>query len=180
MRIITGIKRGKKLAEFDTNEIRPVTDMVKSAIFNILFDRVEGSDWLDLYAGTGSVGLEAVSRGAASVIFVDSSREAVRIIRKNIEITGFSEQSRIIVDDCLRALGRIQGRFHFIFMDPSFHDELDVEVFKKIDERDLLIDGGELILKHFEKAAPPEAVGRLRLHDTRRYGNSKLSFYLKS
>jgi len=180
MRIITGIKRGKKLAEFDTNEIRPVTDMVKSALFNILYDRVEGSDWLDLYAGSGSVGLEAISRGAASVIFVDSSREANSLIRKNIEITGFSSQAKLIGDDCLRALKRIRGRFHFIFMDPSFHEKIDADVFKTIDERDLLIDGGELILKHFEKTDPPASVGKLTLYDTRRYGNSKLSFYKKA
>lgn len=171
--------RGKKLAGFETEEIRPITDMAKSALFNILFDKIIDADFLDLYAGTGSVGLEAISRGARSAVFVDSSREAVRIIRKNIELTRFAEQCRVVNAECRDALRRMKERFHFIFMDPAFTDEIDRQVFEIIDGTDILAEGGEIILKHFEKALPPDGFVNLRLTDTRRYGNSKLSFYIR-
>ncbi|HNY13074.1 MAG TPA: 16S rRNA (guanine(966)-N(2))-methyltransferase RsmD [Candidatus Wallbacteria bacterium] len=180
MRIIAGSMRGKKLAEFETEEIRPITDMAKTALFNILYDKITGADVLDLYAGTGSIGLEAISRGANSAVFVDVSREACSIIRKNIQLTKFDDQCRVFNARCKESIKRLKTRFHFIFMDPPFFDKIDLDVFAAIEDNDILHDGGELIIKHYEKVLPPEGFKTLKLYDTRRYGNSKLSFYLKT
>lgn len=177
MRIISGKKKGKRLVEFAGGDIRPITDMAKAALFNILFDSITDAEFLDLYAGTGSVGIEAISRGAAHCVFIDSSRESARIISKNLEITGFSNQAKVIISECRAALSRLKGRFHFIFMDPPFFDEIDTEVFKIIEEKNMLIEGGALILKHFEKVVPPDCFEKIKLRDTRRYGNSMLTFY---
>jgi 16S rRNA (guanine(966)-N(2))-methyltransferase RsmD len=177
MRVISGKKRGKKLIEFAGGDIRPITDMAKAAMFNILFDSITDSKFLDLYAGTGAVGIEAISRGASHCVFVDSSREAAKIISKNLELTGFSDSAGIIIADCKTALEKIKGRFHFIFIDPPFFDKIDNEVFEIIQRRDLLIGGGRLILKHFEKVKPPDCFDKIKLCDSRRYGNSMLSFY---
>lgn len=177
MRVISGLKRGKKLAGFEGGDIRPITDMAKSALFNILFDSIVDAEFLDLYAGTGSVGIEAISRGASHCVFIDSSREAAKIISKNLEITGFAGKAKVIIAPCAKAVEKLNGRFHFIFMDPPFFDEIDKEVFRAIESRDMLIPGGRLILKHFEKVKPPDCFERIKLCDTRRYGNSMLSFY---
>ncbi len=177
MRVISGKKKGKKLIEFKGGDIRPITDMAKSALFNILFDSITDSEFLDLYAGTGSVGIEAISRGAVHCTFVDSSREAAKIISKNLELTGFNDQARIIVTECRNAIEKIKGRFHFIFLDPPFFDEIDNRVFEIIEERNLLIYGGFIILKHFEKVKPPDCFHKIKICDSRRYGNSTLTFY---
>jgi len=180
MRIIAGTMRGKKLAEFDTEDIRPITDMAKTALFNILCDKITDADFLDLYAGTGSVGLEAISRGANSSVFVDISREACSIIKKNIALTKFDDKCRVFNARCKESIKRMKTKFHFVFMDPPFFDKIDLDVFAAIEENDILHNGGELILKHFEKVVPPEGFKTLKLYDIRRYGNSKLSFYLKT
>lgn len=177
MRVISGSKRGKKLIEFAGGDIRPITDMAKSALFNIIFDSIVDADFLDLYAGTGSVGIEAISRGANRCVFIDSSRESARIISKNLEITGFAPKAKVIISGCAKALEKLDGRFHYIFMDPPFFDEIDHDVFKIIERKNMLIAGGRIIIKHFEKVKPPDCFEKIKLCDSRRYGNSMLSFY---
>ena len=94
MRIITGTKRGKKLLALEGEQVRPTTNMVKEALFNILQFGIEGRRFLDLFAGSGQIGLEALSRGAREAVLVDSSRDSVRVIQKNVEAAGFAGQAR--------------------------------------------------------------------------------------
>lgn len=177
MRVIAGIQKGRKLIQFEGKDIRPITDLAKESLFNILYDTIVDSDFLDLYAGSGAVGIEALSRGAKSCTFVDISYKAAKIITKNLEITNFKDKSQVIVDDCLNVLYKIDKQFHFIFMDPPFFEEINSEIFKVIENKNILISGGKLILKHHEKVKPPDNFEKLRIIDIRRYGNSKLTFY---
>ncbi|MEZ7892640.1 MAG: 16S rRNA (guanine(966)-N(2))-methyltransferase RsmD [Candidatus Wallbacteria bacterium] len=177
LRVIAGTMRGKKLSEFTGDDIRPITDLAKGALFSILFDRVIDADFLDIYAGTGCVGIEAISRGAASATFIDSSRESIKIIKKNLELTKFTEKATVINGLARNALLRLNKKFHFIFLDPPFFEEIDNEVLNIIDKNEILLKGGEIILKHFEKTVPPDCFEKIKLRETRRYGNSKLSFY---
>ena len=96
MRIITGSKRGKKLITLEGEQVRPTTDRVKESLFNILQFQLEGRRFLDLFAGSGQIGLEALSRGAAAAVFVDSSKDSIRVVQKNLESTGFQDRAKVV------------------------------------------------------------------------------------
>lgn len=99
MRIITGSKRGKKLVTLEGEQVRPTTDRVKESLFNILQFQLEGRKFLDLFAGSGQIGLEALSRGAALCVFVDSAKESIRVVEKNIQSTGLGDRAKVVGSD---------------------------------------------------------------------------------
>ena len=111
MRIIAGVRRGKKLLSPLGEQVRPTTNMVKEALFNILQFQIEGRRFLDLFAGSGQIGLEALSRGAREAVFVDSSRDSVRVIEKNLAAAGFSESARVVAADFAGYLRGERGAF---------------------------------------------------------------------
>ena len=115
MRVITGKARGRRLREPKGMDIRPTTDMVKEAVFNILQFELEGARVLDLFAGTGQLGIEALSRGAAEAVFVDGSSAAVKIVRENLKLCGF--EARVLQGDAIGYLPSL-GRFDVVFLDP--------------------------------------------------------------
>ena len=117
MRIISGTKRGKKLKEPDNYDIRPTTDMVKESMFNIVQFDIEGRRALDLFAGTGQLGIECLSRGAKEVTFVDQSREAIAIVKQNLKSCGF--EARVVQSDSISFLER-GAKFDLILLDPPF------------------------------------------------------------
>lgn len=142
MRVITGSARGRKLSEPKNMEIRPTTDMVKESLFNIVQFDIEGRRVLDLFAGTGQLGIEALSRGAKSASFVDESNEAIRIIRANLEhcrLTG-----EVVREDALAFLGRC-GKYDVIFLDPPYKSGLIDAVLRRIIQFDILSEGGIII-----------------------------------
>lgn len=142
MRVITGTARGRKLNEPKDMDIRPTTDMVKEAIFNIVQFDVEGRRILDLFAGTGQLGIEALSRGAKSATFVDESNEAIKLVRSNLEhckLTG-----EVVRENAVTFLGHC-GKYDLIFLDPPYKSELLDAVLRKIIQFDILSDGGIII-----------------------------------
>ena len=141
MRVISGMARGRKLKELSGFDIRPTSDMVKESIFNIIQFDVEGRRVLDLFAGTGQLGIEALSRGARSVVFVDSSPDAVKMIKDNIDLCGFSEASTIYRRDALVYLEYCES-FDLIFIDPPYDTKLVDKTLGKIIEFDKLNTNG--------------------------------------
>lgn len=142
MRVITGTARGRRLSEPKGMDIRPTTDKVKESIFNIVQFDIEGRRVLDLFAGTGQLGIEALSRGAKSVVFVDQSREAVKLVKDNLEHCQL--QAEVFQADSLSFLERC-GKFDLIFIDPPYASELVDKAMEKIIKFDILSESGIII-----------------------------------
>ncbi len=179
MRVISGSARGAKLKTIEGNDTRPTTDKVKGAIFNILANDVYGKIVLDLYAGSGALGIEALSRGAAATVFVEKGAPAVDIIKKNLEHTKLSDKAKILKNDVFVALKNITGKFDIIFLDPPYAAELADQTIKAIDEAKILAEGGIIIAETDEGQDVPGAVGEIELYDKRKYGRININFYKK-
>ena len=136
MRVITGSARGRRLGELEGLETRPTTDRVKEGVFSALQFEIEERPVLDLFAGTGQLGIECLSRGAPSAVFVDRRRDAVRLVRDNLEATGLSERARVVQGDALDFLRSAGERFGLIFLDPPYASGLLEEVFQELARRD--------------------------------------------
>lgn len=142
MKVITGTAKGRKLATFNGDAVRPTTDYIKQAIFNIIQFDIEGRHVLDLFAGTGQLGIEALSRGAAHVDFVDTDTS---IVKKNLEITGFLDKSTIRKIDATSFLRSTKDRFDLIFIDPPYNSKMLQKSLAEISDIDILRAGGIMV-----------------------------------
>jgi 16S rRNA (guanine966-N2)-methyltransferase len=180
MRVISGRFRGRRLIGPKGMELRPTADRLKEAMFNILGQGVENSLWLDVFAGSGSVGLEAISRGARQVDFLDQDPSACRLVRKNLEICGILAGYRLFKDDAfhgLRRLAREGTSYDFIFMDPPYAWEPYVDLLQIAFSRGLAAGPAVVIIEHHVKTAMStegECYTRTRFM---RQGEQALSFY---
>ncbi len=172
MRVITGTARGRKLLEVTGNDIRPTSDKVKESIFNIIQFDIEGRRVLDLFAGTGQLGIEAASRGAKSVTFIDKNRNALNLIRKNLDHCGL--EGIVREGDAIAFLNNC-SQFDLIFIDPPYESDLYKTAIKKILEFDILSKGGIIVCESRGEAAPPEYEGLAR--KTYKYGKICLTVY---
>ena len=129
MRIIAGTRRSLPLKTTEGNEARPTTDRIKETLFNILRDEIPGAYFLDLFAGSGQIGLEALSRGARHAVFVENGKKQADIIEENIRFTRFTEEAELLRTDVLSAISRLEGRYRFdvIFLDPPYRSGLEKE-----------------------------------------------------
>lgn len=180
MRIIGGARRGRRLVEWQESGIRPVRDVVRSALFNIISDFVDGASFLDLYAGTGSVGLEALSRGASTCAFVDQRHEACGIIRRNLDALEFLARGEVLETDCLQAvdlLGRRGRRFDLVFLDPPYYQDLVPKSLAALADGRILSADPVVIAAVHRTESVDETVGVLHTADRRRYGDNRLVFY---
>jgi 16S rRNA (guanine(966)-N(2))-methyltransferase RsmD len=180
MRIIEGSRRGREILEPPSRAIRPMREAVRAALFNLLQDVVPGSRFLDLFAGTGSIGLEALSRGARSCDFVDNSVEAVVIIKKNIEALAFTEVARVHCEDALIAIRRFGERgesFDLIFIGPPYGKGLAIRAFEELAQYLIVSENGIVVTEVFKKEKLADAYGGLVLFEERRYGDNLLRFY---
>ena len=176
MRVITGTARGRRLKEPENAGIRPTTDQVKEAMFNICQYEVEGRRVLDLFGGTGQLGIEAASRGAAEVTIVDSGKAAIDLIRENIDRTGL--EIRVVRGDALGFLQR-DGEYDLIFLDPPYGSGLAEKALQMIKSFDKLSIGGIIICETDALSVLPEVEPPyLRLREYR-YGKVKLTTYTK-
>jgi len=161
--------------------IRPTLDNVRKAIFDILGGSVDGVKVLDLFAGSGALGLEALSRGALSCVFVDNSRSSVKAIRENLEALA-PHAGQVVYADSLAAIRRFAGegtRFDFIFMDPPYYKELAKKSLSLLADCDILSETGVAVIEHSKHAPLPTISGGLKLLRTARYGDTLVSFYYK-
>lgn len=181
MRVIAGIAKGHKLSVPSGQHIRPTADRVREALFSVLGERVLESRVLDLFAGSGALGIEALSRGAASCIFVDSSRKSIQAIIKNLEKTKFQVEAEIIkgnVESVLEQLITRAEQFDLIFLDPPYRIKLtDLKVMlERLSRESLINHDGIVVIEHSSKI---DLIGIDRLINkaTKKYGDTCLTFY---
>ena len=146
MRVITGLAKGRKLKTPKDYAVRPTTDNVKESVFNIIQNDIAGRKALDLFAGTGQLGIEAISRGASFCTFVDNSKNSLSIIRENINICSFGDKSEVIAADSVDFLKRC-NKYDLIFIDPPYDSDLYGKVLENIKLFDILTEGGIIILE---------------------------------
>ncbi len=177
MRIIAGKNKGKKLKSFEGDAIRPTSDRARESLFNILAPKLLGCDFLDLCCGTGAVGIEAISRSASSVTFVDCSKESAKIAEFNLKSIG--NGTRVNICDASRFVNQTYQRFDIIFFDPPYAFLGFEDIMKTVKERNLLKDGGLFIYEHKADKPSVEIKGFL-LKDSRKYGIAVFDFYVES
>jgi len=179
MRVVSGSARGRKLKEPAGDGIRPTTDKVKESIFNIIQFDIEGRRVLDLFAGTGQLGIEALSRGAGNTLFVDSSTEAVKLIRENIKVCGFMDKSSVYACDALRYLENDE-KYDLIFIDPPYDSKLAAKALSKIVEFDKLNKNGIIILEIKADTSVPVVNEPYSLQKEYKYGSVKIARYTRT
>lgn len=180
MRVISGRAKGRKLKKVPGDTTRPIMDRVKESLFNILGADVAGTRWLDLFAGTGQVGIEALSRGAAGAVFVDSARPAVLTVKENLRHTGLAAEGIVVQGDAFKYLAAAaHAPFDVIYVAPPQYVGLWRQVVEKVDERpfDLLTPDGVVIVQIDPREEEALALRGLVEVDRRRYGNTLLLFY---
>jgi 16S rRNA (guanine966-N2)-methyltransferase len=179
LRIIGGSLRGKNLASLSGHSIRPTADRLRESIFNIIAVRVPNAVVLDLFAGTGAFGIEALSRHASAAVFIDNSRAAVTVIYRNLEMCRLLDRARVILSDVSRGLDRSpmsQPRFDLVFMDPPYDRGFVQNSLNLLRRNPILAPGHCLILEHSSQEPLPFDLEGYVLHDQRRYGKTLVSF----
>jgi 16S rRNA (guanine(966)-N(2))-methyltransferase RsmD len=180
MRILAGALKGRRLVTPRGATTRPTTDQVRIALMDTLAPRLPGSRVLDLFAGAGGVGLEALSRGAAHATFVERDARAVAALRANVEALGVGALARVRRGDVLRelpALYRDGERFDVVFLDPPYEAALVETTLQALGGGGLFLREGLAVVQHFTKRPPPATVGALAAFRTRRFGETTLTFY---
>ncbi len=181
MRVITGSAKGKKLKEVPGNITRPITDRAKESLFSILGDWVVDGRILDLFGGTGAVGIEALSRGGAQATFVERAQAALRVIRENLTLTGLTERAVVIKGDAFKYLQReTPAPFDIIFIAPPQYKGMWHKALSMVDARpELLTEEGLVVVQIHPKEFEEIPLNQLTLYDQRRYGSVLLCFYEK-
>lgn len=179
MRVIAGKAKGIQLNTPEGMLTRPTTDRVKEALFSIIQFELPGARVLDLFGGTGQLGIEALSRGASYAVFVDSRREACQLIRSNLKKTHLEDQATVVQSDYMEYLNRSTGLFQIVLLDPPYAEVFLENAIKKITEIDILQSGGIIVAERpFGKELPWEFEGFTRSRDYK-YGKIILTLYRK-
>ncbi len=178
MRVITGTARGRNLLTLPGEDVRPTTDRVKEAMFSIIQFEVEGSQVLDLFAGSGQLGIEALSRGAAYATFVDSSNESVDCVKSNLQKTNLKTNSCVVKTDAFSFLKTSTGSFDIAFIDPPYSKGLVQMALPLVALR--MNDNGVIICEHPYGEEMPESAGDFSLYREYKYGKVALSVYRKT
>ena len=177
MRVITGTARGRRLKELTGMETRPTTDRVKEGIFNVIQFDIEGRRVLDLFAGTGQMGIEALSRGAVSGVFVEQRRDAAALTKDNLKLTDLTDRGRVVNGDALAFLASTKEKFDLIFIDPPYAAKLWESALEAIYRFDILSNHGIIVCESPLEQEMPEMQAPYFLHRTYRYGKIKVTTY---
>jgi 16S rRNA (guanine(966)-N(2))-methyltransferase RsmD len=182
MRVIAGTAKGRRLRALRGQAVRPTADRVKEALFSILQSRfdLEGAVLLDLFAGTGALGIEALSRGAERVVFIEQDHAARRVLGSNLVACGLGERSEVIGVAVRRALADLEasGRcFDGVFMDPPYSRDLAASALTQLGAARLVAPGGWVVVEHHVDDGLADAYGPLRLTAARRYGKTALTVF---
>lgn len=177
MRIIAGDYKGRQLASPSDDKVRPTTDKVKEAIFSSIAPYIEDAIVIDLFAGTGNLGLEALSRGAAKVYFGDNSRGSISLIRKNIAACKAEDRAVVLFGDYAHVLSKIKEKADIIFIDPPYEKGLIEGCFARIQENALLAEDGIIVTEHDKRENLPEAMAGFHKIKEKRYSRITISTY---
>ncbi|HEV2195643.1 MAG TPA: 16S rRNA (guanine(966)-N(2))-methyltransferase RsmD [Candidatus Acidoferrum sp.] len=187
MRVIAGAYRSRILKSLKGLALRPTSDRLRETLFNVLGPSVAGSRFIDLFAGTGAIGIEALSRGAKEVVFVENHASTAALIRRNLESLGIKSGARVLATDALRGLEKLGSRqnqkagwtlYDFIFLDPPYAEAKEYfRVLEFLGSGDLLASAGIVIAEHRRSFELPEEVGTVRRYRALKQGDAALSFY---
>ncbi|HAI86512.1 MAG TPA: 16S rRNA (guanine(966)-N(2))-methyltransferase RsmD [Firmicutes bacterium] len=183
MRVIAGRARGRPIACPKGRSTRPTSDRVRESLFAIIGQRVQGSRVLDLFAGCGSLGIEALSRGADMCVLVDCDRRACRVITHNLQTLGLEKQALVVCTDAVGSIRQTRGGvsenapYDLVFADPPYALGIAESLLLHIDNPQLLAGDGVFVVEHSSRADWPARFGRLEQARQERYGDSKISFY---
>jgi 16S rRNA (guanine966-N2)-methyltransferase len=180
MRVVSGICKGRPLKAVPGSSTRPTTDKVKEAMFNIIGPYFDGGIGLDLFAGSGGLGLEALSRGMEKVIFVDREAKAIQTIHENSKVCHLEDKIEVYRNDSSRAINALIKRevsFDFIFLDPPYKKQQLISLMEKIDEHSLLKKSGVIVCEHSHDVELPPFVGKLSQIRHEKYGIIAISIY---
>ncbi len=180
MRIIGGDAKGRRIYSPKKNKIRPTSDGIKESLFNII-QEVSGKSFLDLFAGCGNVGLEALSRGAAQVVFVEKNPIMVNAIKRNLHELGITNKYKILETEVGKGIKKLQSKsekFDFLFADPPYEKGFIREIFQYLGEGEMISSDGVAIFQHsVREDIPGTLTGTFMLTDQRRYGDTRISFF---
>lgn len=188
MRISAGVAKGRRIGfkkafssrKSEAGELRPTSSKVRQALFDIIRDRIDGAVFLDLYAGTGSIGIEALSRGSRQAVFVESDRLRIKMIEQLLSEFRFRDQAKVVAMNARNFVDREAKkgkRYDIIFLDPPYHSEELMEILPRVGKGTILKEDGLVIAEHFSKMKLPEVAGNLRLVRSYRYGDTMLTVY---
>ena len=190
MRIISGSAKGRIIKSVPGRAVRPTSDRVKESLFNKLSVDFKDKKVLDLFAGSGNLGLEALSRGACSVTFVDNSRQSLKVVKENLVLTGWLDKSQIICADALSAVKRLhkkQENFDVVFADPPYYEQKKYQgklcnygtiVLSVLDACDIVLPGSRILVEHHQKIKIElPAVTKYELQDMAVFGDTAVSFF---
>ena len=183
MRITGGQAKGTIIRAPRGRRVRPTSNMVREALFNVLGADIEGMRVLDLFSGSGALGIEALSRGADHVIFVENDPLALRAIADNLARTGLAEKGEIIRSDfrsALRKLERTKEKFHLVLADPPYRSGLLEQVAAAITKHRITLRETIIVVEHFKKTEPPPVISDIPLVETRTYGQTTLSYFRRT
>jgi len=181
MRVISGVAKGRRLkAPFGTAILRPTSDKVREAVFDIIGPEIEDSRFLDLFCGTGAVGIEALSRGARGVVFVDNKSSAIDLLKDNLSKCGFDKDFEIIQCDALQAIGTLsnrQRRFEYLFLDPPYGSDLILNSLEAVLGGNLLLPNANILVEHSSKRPIPEKITGLVRDKEYKFGDTMISLF---
>lgn len=177
MRVITGTAKGRRLETLTGLDTRPTVSKVKEGLFSAIAFEIEGRRVLDLFAGCGQMGIEALSRGAVSCLFVDKSRDAAAVIGRNLRATGLADKATVVCGEALATLNRQSGPFDLVFLDPPYAAGLLLPCLEALTEN--VAAGGIVLCESDRETDLPETVGGLQLQRTYRYGRVLVRLYRK-
>jgi 16S rRNA (guanine966-N2)-methyltransferase len=183
MRVISGASKGRKLATQRGQALRPTSGRIKESIFSVLGGNVEGKVVLDLFAGTGNLGIEALSRGAGKAFFAEQGRQALSLIQKNLAQCGLEGQARILPGDALRAIGILDAKgesFDLIFMDPPYERGLVARTFGKLQTHRIYHEGSILVVQRDRREPLPDPLEGWRLIREKKTGDTIVSYLTPS
>ena len=188
MRIITGLFKGAKLKTLKGDSVRPTLDRVKESIFSILenlfkasdfeFEAIENKKVLDLFSGTGNLGLESLSRGASSITFVDKSTLSLNVLKDNIESLKVKDKCQVIKSDSVKFIDRITDKFDLIFLDPPYNQGFVKIILNKIDKNEILNINGIIVIEHSKHEEINFDLGSLIVFRQERYGEIIVNFLM--
>lgn len=180
MRVLAGELKGQRLTTPRGRTTRPTADQVRIACLDTLMPFLDAGPFLDLFAGAGGVGIEALSRGAPSAVFVEQDGAALRALRDNVERLGLRDRARVVRSEAVRAvaeLGAAGERFAVVFLDPPYDSPRSAPALEAVAAADILIGGAVVVIQHGTKTPPSESPGALARWKTRRFGESTLTFF---
>ncbi len=178
MRVITGEARGRRLVTLEGDDVRPTTDRVKEGMFNIIQFDLENAKVLDLFAGSGQLGIEAISRGAKSCTFVDSSSRSIDVVKQNLKSVGFEKRASVFCGDSKMYISLSRDKFDIALLDPPYNKKIIDDVLPSVAEK--MNDYGVIICESELREELPQSAGGFSIYREYKYGKIKLTVYRKN